>query len=262
MGKSSPNTTEAPDPVAVAAAQGTSNVETAVAQARLNAVDQYNPSGSTVFSVVDEVDGVPKYRVDTNLSPAQQAIFDQSNETSLGLGRLASTGVSNAQDVLGSAVDLSDDSIVKNLRDSYNSVYGDQWNTRRGDLESNLVNRGIRPGSDAYDKTVRGFEQSRNDAENQLLLNGRTQALSQMLAQRNQPINEITALASGSQVSNPAASQVQVPQTGIAPTDVIGATYGAYNSGLSANRQAGAAGQQAVGGLFALGAGALQGGYF
>jgi len=262
MGKSSPP--PAPDPVATAAAQTATNKETAIAQSRLNSVDQYNPSGSIIYSDIpgSEVDGVGRQRVDTTFSPAQQAIFDQNNATSLSLGKLAATGAENATDVLGTAADLSDDAIVKSLRDSYNSVYGDQWNTRRGDLESSLVNRGIRPGSDAYDKTVRGFEQSRNDAENQLLLGGRQQSLSQLIAERNQPINEITALSSGSQVSNPASSAVATPQTAIAPTDVTGPVYQAYQGQVNAVNAKNKQRSELIGGLFGMGAGALSGGYF
>ena len=262
MGKSSPP--PAPDPAATAAAQGTANKETAVAQSRINMVDQHNPAGNIVYSEIpgSEVDGVPRYQVTTSLSPTNQKIFDQAATNSLSLGDLAGTGIDNAQSVLGTQVDLSDDAIVKNLKDSYQSVYGDQWDTRRAELEASLVNRGIRPGTEAYDRSVRGLEQSRNDADNQLLLNGRNQALSQMTAQRNQPLNEISALMSGSQVSNPTAGMVQTPQTGIAPTDVIGAHYGAYNSSLSRNQQSNAGLQQGLGGLFSLGAGALAGGYF
>jgi hypothetical protein len=117
MGKSSPP--PAPDPAATAAAQGTANKETAVAQARLNMVDQYNPSGSIVYNEIPDsiVDGVPRYGVTTSLNPTNQKIFDQAQTNALGLGRLADIGIGNAQGVLGTQVDLSDDAIVKNLKD-------------------------------------------------------------------------------------------------------------------------------------------------
>ena len=261
MGKSSPPAP--PDPAATAAAQGAANKETAVAQSRLNMVDQSNPAGSITYSEIPDsmVDGVPRYRAETVYSPDQLAIFNQNSSNSLSLGELAGTGIDNAQGVLGTEVDLSDGTTTKNLVNAYQSVYGDQITKRRDDLESSLVNRGIRPGSDAYDKTVRGFEQSRNDQENQLFLSGRAQEMAKTLAERNQPINEITALTSGSQVSNPLASLAPTPSTGIAPTDVIGPTYQSYQGQVNSVNARNQQRSQIVGGLFGLGSSAISGGF-
>lgn len=261
MGKSSPP--PPPDPSVVAAAQGAANKETAVAQTRLNMVDQNNPDGTVRYSEIpgSEVDGVPRYRADVSLSPGQQRIYDQNASNSLNLGILAGTGIENAEGVLSSELDLSDTKITKGLVDAYQAVYGEQNDKRRADLEANLVNRGIRPGSEAYDRSVRGFQQGENDRENQLFLSGRQQEMAKIMAERNQPINEITALSSGSQVSNPIASFAPTPQTAIAPTDIVGPTYASYNGQVRAANAKNHARGQIVGGLFGMGAGLASGGY-
>jgi len=52
MGKKSPSAPTPPDPAATAAAQGTINRDTAVAQAQLNMIDEFTPYGSSVFSKI------------------------------------------------------------------------------------------------------------------------------------------------------------------------------------------------------------------
>jgi hypothetical protein len=59
----------------------------------------------------------------------------------------------------------------------------------------------------------------------------RQQTIDEMLAERNQPINELGALMSGSQVSKPTWSAT--PQSSIAPTDLIGLVNNQYNAKMS-----------------------------
>lgn len=72
------------------------------------------------------------------------------------------------------------------------------------------------------------FGQTQNDAYNQLSLTGQQQAWNQATAERAQPINEVTALMSGSQVSNPWLGQQQ--NTNMANTDVAGITNQAFQN--------------------------------
>lgn len=74
----------------------------------------------------------------------------------------------------------------------------------------------------------------------------RAQGMQEAFAQRNQPINEITALLSGTQVSAPGQMSPATPQTGVAGVDVAGIHNNAYQQQLAAS-------QGAMGGLFGLG---------
>lgn len=80
------------------------------------------------------------------------------------------------------------------------------------------------------------FQEEQANYQNQL--RSRQQTIDEMLAERSTPINELTALMSGAQVSKP--SWTSTPQTSIQPTDLIGlvnnqfnAKMGAYNGLLS-----------------------------
>ncbi|MGB0439957.1 MAG: hypothetical protein ACPGFC_07625, partial [Paracoccaceae bacterium] len=88
----------------------------------------------------------------------------------------------------------------------------------------------------------------------------RAQAMQEQFALRNQPINEITALLSGSQVSNPNVAPVS-PQ-GAATTDVAGLINQDYSQRLGAWQQNQQNRNSIMGGLFGLGSAGIMGGLF
>lgn len=119
-------------------------------------------------------------------------------------------------------------------------------------LRTRLANQGIMPGSEAWKSEMDAFGQNRNDAYNQLYLTGRSQAVQEALTERNQPINEITALLSGSQVSQP--NFVSTNQYTIPTTDTAGIINSNYQQ-QQQNYQSKVQQQNALlGGLFGLGA--------
>ena len=122
---------------------------------------------------------------------------------------------------------------------------------RRAANETDLINRGIRPGSDNYASAQNTQNQGENDAYNQLLLTGRAQSVQEALAARNQPINEITALMSGSQVSQPNFVNANMPT--IPTTDTAGLINANYDQKMNVYNQKMAQSQNLLGGLFGLG---------
>jgi len=105
-----------------------------------------------------------------------------------------------------------------------------------------LLNQGITRGSEAWSNAMRDFDSGRNDAYQQAILAGintmpQTQALAMGL--RNQPLNELNAIRSGSQVTNPAFGNT--PQQATTPgADLLGAANAAYGGQLNAyNTQVG-----------------------
>jgi hypothetical protein len=90
---------------------------------------------------------------------------------------------------------------------------------------------------------MQNFQQGKNDAYNNLLLTGHQTAEQDALTERNQPINEISALLSGSQVQQP--QFVSTPQTNVAGVDYSGLVENQYQQQV-ANSNA------TMGGLFGL----------
>lgn len=138
-------------------------------------------------------------------------------------------------------------------------------------LAQQLANQGITPGSEAYNNAMRTQGQQQNDLLQQAALQGINldmsanaqgynqalqsgqfgntalqQSLAQQTALRNQPINEVTALMSGSQIQNPQFQAYTGANVAAAPVfqgvqaqnqaamDLYGIKQGAANANMQA----------------------------
>jgi hypothetical protein len=260
MGK--PKAPKAPDPKETAAAQTGTNVTTALANAQLGNVNQYGPDGSVTYSTsgnktfTDPTTGatysIPQYNQTTTLSQQQQAIKNQSDAASLNLGTIANQQSNFLKDYLAKPVNLDTSATEARTMELANKRLAPQIAQRDEDLRTRLANQGIKAGSDAYDRELNTFNQGTNDAYNQLILQGHGQAVQDLLTQRNQPLNEISALMSGSQVSMPqfgaGTNQPSLPNVDYA--GMVDQNYqnqlGAYNTQMQQSNGI-------IGGLFGLG---------
>lgn len=219
---------QAPDPIKLIQEQTKSNIGTAVAQTNLNQTDQSTPFGSVKYSQIGtNADGTPKYAVDQQFSAPVRAMFDRATGTG--------------------PLDLSNDATEARLIELGRSRLDPMLTQRRQETETDLINRGIRPGSAAYQQAHDIANQGENDAFNSLILNGHQQAVSDALAQHNSPINDFLALSGQ-------GGQLATPQTGVAGTDVAGIQQQAYQT---ANQNWQQQQSDLMGGLFGLGKAAI-----
>lgn len=187
------------------------------------------------------------------------------------------------------------------VTDATMARYRPQLDIDQNSLDTRLANQGIEIGSTAYGEAQAGAGRNRNDAYSQAVLAGATeqdrlfnqtmqkgmyglnavnqnnntnasaagfnnqaagQQLQQTLALRNQPINEISSLMSGGQVSMPNFQPYQAGN--VAGTPVGQYAYNSANidqSNYQAQAQRNTATTNAaIGGLFGLGAAAMTGG--
>lgn len=228
-------------------------------------VDQYTPYGSLTSEVsgyesyTDPYTGqtyeIPRYTQTTTLSPEQQALLDQNNQTQLGLSQLAGNQTEFLKDYMSTPFQ-GDTAAIEGRLDELMRLRADPRFARDEEtLRTRLTNQGLAPGSEAWNREMEMFNNAKNDAYNQMYLQGRGQALGELQAMRNQPINEITALLSGSQVSNPNVRAAQ--PGGAATTDVAGIINQNYNQQMANYQQQMANYNGMMGGLFGLGANAL-----
>ncbi len=252
----SPTPAPAPDPVATAAAQQKSNVGTAVAQYGLNATNQNTPTGSLSYKQVGTwPDGTPHFEADTTLSAPEQNIFNTTEGTKQNLADIGKSQSAKIGGLLNTPFNL-DDATNKKVQGFQNEFLDPMWDRQGANLEAQNIAKGIRPGSEQYFNSNRDFSDQRQRGYDQAYLDTYKTATANALAERNQPINEITALMSGSQVSNPAFQNT--PSPGVAPTDVIGAQQQSLNqSNVGFNAQV-AQNNALMSGLFGLGGNALK----
>ena len=253
-----PSPPPAPDPVKTAQAQTESNVKTATTQQQLNMVDQTNPYGSQKYTQTGTwSDGTPRYSMETTFSPEEQAKQQQQWEFDKLTNQLGINQTKKLTGLLDTPFKLDNAATEGRLMELGRKRLDPILSERRAALETQLYNQGVQPGTEAWDRAIRSDMQGQNDAYNSLLLGGRAQAAQELTAERNQPINEITALMSGGQVNQPTFGST--PQAGVANTDVAGITQSAYENSLIPWKQQVAEKQALMGGLFSLGGAALGG---
>lgn len=263
---SSPSPPKPPDPTQTAAAQTSTNVDTAIANAGLSHTNQITPDGSLTYNqtgtqTMTDQNGktyqLPTYTATQAYSPQNQAIYDQSQATKLGLATLGNTETQKISGLLGTNLDLSSGNIDKYTNDHYLSGFNNQWDRSQASLDQKLADQGIQLGSEAYSNAMRDFSTNKQAANDQFLGDMYNNAQNAIITQRNQPINEISALMSGSQISQP--NYVTTPSTQLPTVDqagLINQNYqnqvGAYNTQLQQSNAA-------MGGLFGLGSSLLGG---
>ena len=232
-----PSAPAPPDPVATAKAQGDMNQNTATTQQLLNMTNQVTPDGSLTYNQTGTnsfvgADGktysVPQFTATQTLSPEQQALKALTDKTKSNIGQIGVNQSSKIGDLLGTNLKLGNEATEARLMELGSARLNPQFARDEESIRTRLANSGIRQGSDAWNAEMQRFGQTKNDAFNSLLLAGRGQANTELMAERNAPINEISALMSGSQVSNP--NFASTPQTQVAGTDYAGMVANNYNA--------------------------------
>lgn len=248
-----------PDPVKTAEAQTASNVKTATTQQQLNMVDQTNPYGSLKYTQQGTwADGTPRFSAETTLSPEEQRNQQQQWDFDNLTNQLGINQTKKLTGLLDTPFKIDNEATESRLMELGRKRLDPYLQQRTEALETKLYNQGVMPGTESYRRAMEADTHGGNDAITQLLLSGRAQAANELSAERNQPINEITALMSGGQVNQPQFGNT--PTTQVAGTDIAGLTMDAYKYGPLAQYQAGQANKQAMmSGLFGLGSAALGG---
>jgi hypothetical protein len=217
-----------------------------------------------------------KWSSEIQLSDTGRQLLDAYNRTSLGMADLQGSAMDRVRDSMAQPFDTS------GLID-INSMTGmDGWDRaanlikqrnresldqQQAALDTKLANMGLTVGSEGWATQQSQFGKQRNDADiaaelagsqlqNQMFqqaLAGNAATLQQRAYLRNLPLQELSALRNGSQVTNPTFNTPgQQGQT--SGPDLLGATQGQYNSQLgqvNAQNAQEAANTQAAAGLAA-----------
>jgi len=243
---SKPKAPKAPDPAQTAAAQTGTNISTAVANSLLNNFDQVTPDGLLTFTtdgyetITDLSTGrsyeIPRRTATTTLSPEQQAIADQNNAAELNLAGLANQQSGFLQDYMAQPFSYDVGEYENWAGGLYDSLNRNNAARAEEDLRTRLVNKGLREGTELFDREMANLRESQGNNRNRFMLDAYNTGMNTALTERNQPINEITALLSGSQVSQP--NFVNPSQSNIATTDYAGLVNSSYGQQMAAHNSA------------------------
>ncbi len=253
MGKKKASAPPPPDPYATAAAQGAANQKAAIAQQELNMVDQYTPYGTVRYQYAGTTgSGNPRYRAVQSLSPTQQKIFDQEQAAKIQYGDIATTQLGNVEDQFRNPIPMN------NTREAaYDAIIArnqGQLDRQREKRRTDLINQGFTdPNSQAYRDAFDDIGRQEND----FLLAAQREALAQEAqqfsldaARRNQTLNELQSLLTGTQVQNP--NFVNTPQASIGAAPIADSIYSSYQGDVNRFNQEQANRRGFTSGLFNL----------
>ena len=239
MGKDSPSPPPAPDYAGAAEKQGVANIESARASAKLSNPNMYTPYGTQLVSYDGDIPTVRQ-----TLTPTAQKTLEAQQNVQYSLANLGQLGANTAADVLNKPFSFDGPDVQTSLdlsgiakmpvnagttgQEAIMSRLNPSLAKLRTSTETNLINQGLRPGTEAYNNAAKLLGEQENDALTQAVLQGINldmganaqgfnqalqsgefgntaiqQALAQAIQKRQMPLNEITALMSGSQIQNP-----------------------------------------------------------
>ena len=264
MGKKS--TPKAPDPMQTALAQSKMNQSAAGMGQLMSMVNQVGPDGSLTYSqggtydytdpFTGKVTKIPNYTATTTLSEAQRAIKDRQDAGQLNLAGLLEKLSGQFGGILDKPFSLDNKEVEDSIVDRYGQRLNAQQGRDRESMESDMLSRGIRPGSAAYDTFRRQQGEKENDQLNQMYINARGQAVNEKLAERNQPFQEFASLLSGTQIEQPTFGST--PGASVAPPGYADMVYKDYDNRLAAQQAKQDSFNKMLGGMFGVAGTAIQ----
>lgn len=211
----------APDYVGAAQAQGAANVDAARATGKMNNPNVINPYGTQTVSWNGDIPTIKQ-----TLSPDQASLLAKETAGKLALGDAGINAAYQYKHLTKNPLDFSGYPELKNSEqyrpeviDAMMSRVREDLDNQKSTTQANLIAAGIRPGTEAYQREMDQYDRQYNDAMNNAILAAgqessrdlgtdmqvRQQMIAEALTQRQTPLNEINALLTGAQVSNPFA---------------------------------------------------------
>ena len=261
-----PSAPAAPDYSGAARETAAGNVEAARVATAANRINQVTPYGSLTYSQSGtDPYGNPTYTATQALSPDQQRLLENQNRISGSLGDVATKGVSYVENMLNTpfntaALPTTGFNPSQSYQDAYMQRLNPQITQNREALQQQLANKGIDIGSVAYDRAMQTQAQRENDLLAAATTQGfgvgqqaRQQALQEQAYLRNEPLNTLSAVRTGSQVTGPQFVN-SFNQATTAGPDLLGAAGMQYNAQMGDFNARQAAQQNFNQGLMGLGA--------
>jgi len=281
-----------PDPTQVAGQQTQLNQQAAGYNAAINRGNVSTPLGSQTFNYrgTDPTTGAPMWDESVQLSPEQQALYQQQTGQSQAVGGVSGSLLPGVQQAYGQPVDTSglqqrygEGDLLGARKQTQDALYNRQasfldpaYAERERGLETQLANKGVVEGSEAWNN-ARGqfgrerefdYGQARDSAitggmaEMQGLYNmsadSRDRGMNELLTLRDRPFQEF---ASVSGMRDPAQlPQFQgAPDVATGPADITNPIYNSYQGQIDAYNAKQQSRNALMSGLFGLG-GAVAGG--
>lgn len=202
------------------------NTRAAQDQNKLNSYDQSTPYGSLKY-VADSI-SPSGYRIDTSLSPEQQQLLDTRQGTQQTLGNTAGQLATNSASMYSTPFDLNSASgATAGLLNSWNKQYLDPlFQQQNSNLEAQLQNQGLTPGSEAYNNAKNLQARNQGDVTTNYLTKNQGQAFDQALKSYQLPLQTLAGMFGASAPQAPAFEKA--PSATIQPPNYAQAAQNQY----------------------------------
>lgn len=270
------DTPPVPDYAGAAQAQGTANLNTAVANNIMNRPTENTPYGNKNWSInwttLPDGTQVPQFTSNVNLTSQGQQLVDSDYGLKLGLMGLGKDTLGAASNELSKPLDFSvaPGAYDQNAADAYYSratrYLDPRYQQGEENMKAELVNKGFSVGDEGYDRAVKNFDSGKDmaygDISDRAVLTGgemgakaRQQAIQEMLLKRQTPLTELNAVRTGAAPQIPQFQSYSSATAQPAPTFAGvqaqgGADMDIYNSQVSQRNAL-------IGAIGRLGAGAM-----
>lgn len=186
MSFSPPNS---PDPSQVANTQSGYNMNAGQQQNQINSYNQTNPFGSQAYTA--DANSPSGFSLNTSLSAPLQSLFDTQTGT-------LNNSAQNSAGMYSQPFDLNAASgPTTGLLNQWSQQYVQPiFNQQQSNLDSQLQNQGLAPGSTAYNNAQNLLARNQGDVTNQYLQQNQGQAFGQALQQYQLPLQTQSALKS------------------------------------------------------------------
>lgn len=188
------NAPKPPDPGKTAEAQFRTNAGTAIVQNMLNQTNQVTPFGTLTYSK-------------TGSTP----LIDSNGKNWGNLPQFTATQTSPQLEALINSPFDANAAATARQRDYDSMFLDDMWNRDQQTYESNLLNRGLAMGSEAYNSAMQQFGDQRARAYANMDLSGRNQAYQEVMSERARPINEILSAINGVPFGSTPSASINAP---------------------------------------------------
>lgn len=239
-GNSAPNAGES------AMTQFAFNQMAAKEQQKLNMVGQTTPYGS--LNWIADPNSPGGYRAVQKLSPELQKLLGSNIGMAQGSSNIGNALLRNAGSAMSKPLDLSYGANAERIAGLEQKSLDPLWAKRTEDFNQTMANRGLVPGSAAYEAASRDFNTSKDSAYDNMFLSAWDKANSAAVQQYNSPFNALASLRTGSQLQQPVSSLglTQTPQESIQAPNYMQAQQAQYAAQNASNNAM-------MGGLFGLG---------
>lgn len=212
------------DPGQTAALQQQYSTTAGVQSQEGSMVNQTNPYGSLTYTQVGtNPDGSPKYAASMAYNQGQQGLYDsllntQTNAANAAAGTLGAGNYGGPNNVVGTANSLTDQRMSDYLK-SVQPEFGRQTDQ----LDNQLRNQGIMPGTPAYVQQMQNLQQTQGQAAAGAAAQFQPQAFNEAVQQYALPLQTAQSLASFGSPQSLTNNVVQTPGLQIQPANYTAA---------------------------------------